>query len=100
MNPVSLEMFQASEPFKTLRYQCCKSDDWKQERWWLCHGRGGGQRSKFGVEVNDVERDLASRGHIVHMFDHPVEGPPHIHENFRFNKIGVCPSDEDTSELR
>lgn len=103
MNPVSLEVFRALgllQPYEVSVPKLAigsKADG----GYVIADLEGEPTVLSFGVEVNDdFELELASRGHLVHMFDHTVEGPPHTHENFRFNKIGICPSDEDTSELR
>lgn len=51
---------------------------------------GIGRQISFDLE-------MAERGHVVHMFDHTIVGPPHDHPGFRFTRRGIGPS--PTAEL-
>lgn len=54
----------------------------------------------FGIS-DDVSWDyeLAERGYEVFQYDHTIENLPTIHPNFRFNKLGLCPSGQARSQM-
>lgn len=53
----------------------------------ICYSLGIGGNVNFDTVMADL-------GTVVYQYDHTIDAPPSKHPNFRFNKIGIAPSDE------
>ena len=63
--------------------------------------RGGGLAYSFGIS-DDVswDRDIASRGYDVFMYDHTIDGLPEENPRFHWQKLGLSDSGRDEAKLK
>jgi hypothetical protein len=59
----------------------------------VCYSLGIGSNVTFDTAIADM-------GAVVYQYDHTIDAPPTQHENFRFFKLGIAPSDERDPLLR